>query len=522
MPLNKEDRKKVRNTLFRHLDGIATIPSCLALEKNKTLSSFLSAEKQSLNTICENHNTNKAYLNVALRLCCSQGWLLQEIIDNDCLFCITNKGKSAIKQLAIYENLRPIIPKLIEFNEFLSDQTLSQRAISSIIQFGNNLKTDQDYQIHQHLCGLILGPMLVYFGMGDHLNKTGLDANKFEGVRDSIFSLFELMASLKWGKLSNTVFTPNDYGSAFFDRSSAYGVTVSYLPMFNRLDELLYGDPTCLWNRAENTAEIHVNRTMNVWGSGGAHGAYFGKVDEIVKEIFNRPLDEQPAGIADMGCGNGALLGHLFNLIENETLRGKHLETHYLHLIGADLNKAALIASKENLAQQNIEAEFLYADISKPEEYAKDLKERYDVNLGDLLNVRSFLDHNRIYQKPTFSGPYPASNSTGAFAYRGRFIPNDEVECNLTEHFSKWKPYLKRFGLIVIELHSLAPILTASKLGETAVTAYDGTHGYSDQYIVEKEVFLKCSSNAGLVADPAFKYYFPSEDCATVSIHLLK
>ena len=28
------------------------------------------------------------------------------------------------------------------------------------------------------------------------------------------------------------------------------------------------------------------------------------------------------------------------------------------------------------------------------------IKKEYNVNLEDLLNVRSFLDHNRIYKKP--------------------------------------------------------------------------------------------------------------------------
>ena len=65
---------------------------------------------------------------------------------------------------------------------------------------------------------------------------------------------------------------------------------------------------------------------MNVWGSGGAHATYFKAVDELIIDIFNQPLEEQPKGILDMGCGNGALLEHLFYTIENRTLRGKYLE----------------------------------------------------------------------------------------------------------------------------------------------------------------------------------------------------
>ena len=51
---------------------------------------------------------------------------------------------------------------------------------------------------------------------------------------------------------------------------------------------------------------------MNVWGSGGAHKLYFKKIDEIIIEIFNYPIEQQPKGIADMGCGDGMFLTHLY------------------------------------------------------------------------------------------------------------------------------------------------------------------------------------------------------------------
>ena len=35
-----------------------------------------------------------------------------------------------------------------------------------------------------------------------------------------------------------------------------------------------------------------------------------------------------------------------------------------------------------------------------PIQLAAKLKEKYNINLSELLNVRSFLDHNRIYNRP--------------------------------------------------------------------------------------------------------------------------
>ena len=112
--------------------------------------------------------------------------------------------------------------------------------------------------------------------------------------------------------------------------------------------------------------------------------------------------------------------------------------------------------------------------------------------------------------------------STGAFCFRGERLLNDNVTQSLIEHFEKWTPYVKKFGLLVIELHTIPPSLAASNIGKTAVTAYDGTHGYSDQYIVEYEVFLKAAEAAGLSLDPNHKAKYPPSSLATVSINLLR
>ena len=133
---------------------------------------------------------------------------------------------------------------------------------------------------------------------------------------------------------------------------------------------------------------------MNIWGSGGAHSSYFKVVDEIIIDLFNKPIEEQPKGILDMGCGNGAFLQHLFSVIESQTYRGSILDEYPLKIIGVDYNEAALKVSKANLIQADIWAKIVWGDIGDPVLLAKDLKESYDIELGDLLNVRTFLDHN--------------------------------------------------------------------------------------------------------------------------------
>ena len=101
-------------------------------------------------------------------------------------------------------------------------------------------------------------------------------------------------------------------------------------------------------------------------------------------------------------------------------------------------------------------------------------------------------------------------------------MSNNNVEASLLEHLQKWKPFVEKFGLLIIELHTISSELTSKNLGKTAATAYDATHGYSDQYILEVDVFRTTALNAGLKPDDNHFARFPNSELATVSINLLK
>jgi hypothetical protein len=86
-------------------------------------------------------------------------------------------------------------------------------------------------------------------------------------------------------------------------------------------------------------------------------------------------------------------------------------------------------------------------------------------------------------------------------------------------HIRRWKPYVGRFGLLVLELHTLPPAVTAANLDRTPAVAYDATHGFSDQYLVELPVFIQCAREAGLEADARWQAKFPPSELATVSLN---
>ena len=150
----------------------------------------------------------------------------------------------------------------------------------------------------------------------------------------------------------------------------------------------------------------------------------------------------------------------------------------------------------------------------------QDLQNNYGLELNALLNVRTFLDHNRPWNPPT-QPVDKVSASKGAFAYRGDRISNNAAEQSLKEHMQKWKPYLEKHGLLLIELHTIDPAHTAANLGRTAATAYDVTHGLSDQYIIELETFRQVMTDIGLNLKDAHAHRFPDSELATVSINYL-
>ena len=46
---------------------------------------------------------------------------------------------------------------------------------------------------------------------------------------------------------------------------------------------------------------------------------YILKVDEIIINLFNLPIEQQPKGFIDIGCGDGSLIEHIFDLIYYKT-----------------------------------------------------------------------------------------------------------------------------------------------------------------------------------------------------------
>lgn len=531
--LTKLDKEQFRGTIFRHLDGIATATTAYTLHKKGVLQYLLNNKKSSIENLSKEFKANEGYLNVGLRVLSSQGWLNMSIDStNNTVHYETNAiSEKAFKLVPIYADAVNLLNYSIKFPEEGigpdAFNALEKVFIKYKQDFGLSAVKDDsiEHQILKHIEGVIAAPIIVLLGLNGFFHKYFMEASfraqEYHKDPESFKKILDFLAHLGWFSKKKDTYQFTNKGLFFAKRASAYGVTISYLPTFMKLDELIFGNPLVLKTNSPDEKEKHVDREMNVWGSGGAHSTYFKIIDDIIIELFNKPIDEQPKGILDMGCGNGAFIQHIFDVIEYKTLRGKMLDEYPLLLVGADFNQAALRVTRSNLIKADIWAKVIWGNIGRPDLLAKDLKEDYNIDLKDLLNVRTFLDHNRIWEAPKQTTER-VSSSTGAYSYQGKRISNDLVESSLLEHLQKWKDYVERFGLLIIELHTIDPKLTANNLGKTAATAYDATHGYSDQYILEVALFNKVAAEAGLHPDPNYFTTFPNNELATVSVNLLK
>ena len=480
-----DEKAEVRATLFGHLSGVVLAPMVKALFDRKVFEIFGDSPAWvELDQIVERTHANRGYLRVALRLLASCGWLTQRLKENgrSASYALTPEGSLALRIAPpLYEEVATFLPKVVFLEDFLfgrsdlpllpSLEALVQRATH---RWGLGIDGDPGTaricaQLRRHLDGILVGPAMVALaraGIFAQLEAGPVEIQNIFGNQGSLRCVFDLLATQNWlAREQNTVRLTSS-GKYAATLATSYGVTVSYVPLFNVVSTLLFGNPR-IQRVDDSGVELLVNRGMNVWGSGGAHRTYFKKVDEIVIEIFNRPIARQPQGICDMGCGDGTFLEHLYSVVKTRTARGEALDRHPLVLVGADFNKVARRVAKQTLRRAGCPTfHVIPGDINRPPQLAADLDD-LGLDIHDLLHVRSFLDHNRPYSPPMdYVKGSRHGRSTGAFARFGQEIAAEELEENLIRHLRRWAPYVGRYGLLLLELHTLLPELDCRQSGK--------------------------------------------------------
>src|SRR5690606_11270846 len=178
------DKKQLRSSIFRHLDGIVTAPVVAALAQKNILDYILTQKEFNLSEISQKFSANEGYLNVALRVLASQNYLNYQV-DNErdsIQISINENSEKAFSLQHIYQDL----------NEFLSDEDLiKSREISEELcrkwiqlfdQYKSFLleKSDEnslEFQLKKHIEGVLIGPIIVKLGMSGMFHKYFMEAS---------------------------------------------------------------------------------------------------------------------------------------------------------------------------------------------------------------------------------------------------------------------------------------------------------------------------------------------------------
>ena len=525
-----KNSRSLLQSLFYHHDGIVVGATISALKAGGLLDFLLQKKTLYMDEISKEFSCNPGYIHVAMRCLALQGWIKRfgEPASDRLRFEMTPKGEIAAATFGRYANVADFVYSGVPMTEYMLAGQIHKGPNSNryceLVEFCRrnwDLPRSKSAEhkavmevIKGHLDGMLVAPWMIAAKLLGLLEEKNL-SEQLAGFDPAILtSGISLLEFLGWLRKRDDHWCYTDIGKIARDYSLHYGLTLSYTPLFSELPKLLFKAKKNVTHVRPGTEEQHVDRILNVLASGVAHKPYFADSDRIMIDVFNRePLSAQPRFVADMGCGDGAWLKRIFDVVKNQTLRGRHIDRYPLLMVGADYNLKARQVASQLLDQSAVPNIVLFGDIGDPSLFAKDLQE-HGIDIRDGLHIRAFIDHNRPYKSPLESA-YCAARpllSTGAFADEdGRVIPNRRMEQSLVEHFKRWTPYIGKHGLIILEAHDVDPEIACRYIGRTHATAFDTYHGYSNQYPVDFEPFMLLAEEAGFRSVIYQQQIYPSK-----------
>lgn len=483
-----------------HAHGYVMVPVALACRK-AGLFRLLEAERRvSFARLTRELHANPGHLRVALVLFESLGWMTR----NSDEYTLTGPAASCHD---IPEGLDAVVS--LSMASYLRGED-DGATLEPWIELSRRSWDIPHEQLARMLDGVIITPLMAALArLGDLQEVAGTDdvwkALSRGGIRPPDCVKTEL-ASFFYAQgwipehAANAPLTPK--GSFIFSRPFLFAIVGSYQPMLARMRDVLFGDCAAVFARDDRGHERHIDRTLNVVGSGQQHGKYFTDLERLLVDIFDtEAVETQPACIADVGCGDGSLLRHVHDVVVQRTRRGRHLQRFPLTLIGIDYNEQALLAAATTL--QGLDHLLLAGDIADPEQLIADLERHGIHDTQNVLHIRSFMDHDRTYIAPIQPRGESADRIAcdSAFVDRqGREIHPADAYQSLVQHLQRWAGILGRHPLIVLEVHSLPPSVVHTHLSECENLHFDACQRFSHQMLVDANQFLLAAAEAGLFA----------------------
>jgi len=362
---------------------------------------------------------------------------------------------------------------------------------------------------------LLLPPLLALDSIGllDSAGRDGV-ADLSSLPQPARRQIVRMLAAKGWAQGEDSALDFGPEGRFLAERVRIAATTASYRPMLGRMADLLFGDVGAVFARDAAGHETHVDRRLNVEGSGFQHEKFFSDVDDMVVDIFDAaPLSDQPRFVADMGSGDGSLLARMYRTVADRAARGRDLERFPLTMIGLDFNARSREATARTLAEAGVPHLVAHGDIGDPVAAVADVRGLGVDDPDSVLHVRSFLDHDRPF-KPPLRQDEAAERArhglTGVnIARDGSLIPAAEAVQSLVEHLERWAEAVGRHGLVALEVHALPPDVVRDHIDQCENLHFDAYHALSGQYLVEADVFLLAMAEAGLFPRPGFSRRYP-------------
>ena len=490
----------MRRTIFLYDDGIVLCSTVRAFEALGILEASLREAAPLSELYPEITERGFGYMRAGLRTLAGQGWLASEpSLDPASTFLEwTPEGLLAVDRrrdyVALGDFLALFADNAADAWERPWDGAKSERFLELLENRVGDRAPNGDgasETLGAHLDAALAVPAML------SLRATGRLAEPGPTLPDGELGerVGRLLRALDWVDRDGSW---SELGARAREYTVHFGIVGSYLPLLARLPDLYRGEVAVAPSPYDDGPEWHVNRELNVIASAAAHRRYFADADEIFLELFDRePVSEQPRFIADMGCGDGSWLIHLYELVRARTLRGRHLDSEPLLMVGIDCNEAALERARGNLGEHDVSSLVVFGDVGDPDGLSAALA-GHGLAIEDGLHIRSFLDHDRTYAGGDPELRVPGTSSGAYVDARGHALAGDQVERDLVAHLRRWAPHLRKHGLVVLEAHSVAPAVAHRHLGALHSVAFDAYHAYSHQYPIEYSAFISCCREAGL------------------------
>lgn len=225
--LSKQDKQTLRGHIFRHLDGIATATSAYTLHKKGVLDYIIEQKSVSLENITSKFNANEGYLNVALRVLASQGWLTQHLNnkDNSVSYETNSKSEAAFQLVPHYKTGVNLLKHTVN----LANEPIGIDAFNSLesvfksfeSKYGMDVsnETSLEYQVLKHIEGAIIAPIIVRMGMNGLFHKYFMEASftaeEYHKNPESFKKILDFFAHLGWFKKRKNTYQFTDEGLFF-------------------------------------------------------------------------------------------------------------------------------------------------------------------------------------------------------------------------------------------------------------------------------------------------------------------